>query len=217
MNGRSFDEEASLPQERYFASDYIERKQFDAFISQILAVTSLRPGKILEIGPGNGFVSGYFRAAGYQVTTFDINANLKPDVVGNIVEIDRFFAEKAFDLILCAEVLEHLPFEHFDTILAKFRSLTNNHVVITLPRRHRILLDLRIHLKLPFVKAIDLNIFYRIPDRQKWEGHHWEIDYHPTFSLSKITDVMKKHFIVKRTFPDERVRHHQFFILEKSC
>jgi hypothetical protein len=215
MGGRSFNEEASLPQERYFATDYFERSQFDAFVSQILTVASLKPKHILEIGPGNGFVSGFFRSAGYKVTTFDINKNLNPDVVGNILEIDRYFEKSSFDLILCAEVLEHLPFEHFESIIQKYSQLTKAHVVITLPRRHRILLDFRMHLKIPFIKALKSNIFYRIPDRNKWEGHHWEIDYHPNVSLGNIKKVVTKYFSILDCFPDDRVRHHQFFILKK--
>jgi len=216
MNGRSFEEEANLARARYFGGEYLDRKQFDTMVSQIMAVMSLSPKTILEVGPGNGFVSNFFRSAGFEVTTFDINNNLKPDVVGNLIEIDKYFEQNSFDIILCAEVLEHLPFEYFDKVLEAFNRITSKHLVITLPRRHRILLDLRFYIKVPFIKIIRSNWFFRIPDRQKWEGHHWEIDYSSVFSLNNILKAMSNHFKVLNTYVDESVRHHQYFILLKK-
>lgn len=216
MNGRTFDEEALLSRDRYFAADYFTRAQFDSLVSQILEVVKLKPRRILEVGPGNGFVSNFLRSAGFEVITFDINQSLKPDVVGNLTEIDRHFPDSSFDLILCAEVLEHLPFELFETILKKFAVITREHVVITLPRQHHIILDWRMYVKIPFVRPINLNWFWRIPHRTKWEGHHWEVDYQKKYSLRSICEIMARYFQVTACQVDERVRHHQFFILKRN-
>ena len=140
--------------------------------------------------------------------------NLSPDVIGNLIEIDQYFQPKSFDLILCAEVLEHIPFEYFEPILKKFKAISRENVVITLPRKHRILLDFRSYIKIPFIRPLNINIFHRISDRNKWEGHQWEIDYDPAFSLSKIVKLISQYFIIKENFADDIVRHHQFFILE---
>lgn len=212
-SGRTFDEEASIPYDRYFNEGYFERKQFDTMISQILAVVQLKPTSVLEIGPGNGFVSDFLRKAGISVVTFDINENLKPDVVGNLIEINTYFNENQFDLVLCAEVLEHLPFKYFDGIISKFSKIASKHVVITLPRQHRILLDLRMNLKIPFVNYKNLDIFWRIPSKNKWDEHHWEIDYSKEVSLDVIKSALSKHLKLISSYADERNRSHQFFIL----
>lgn len=213
-NGRTFDEEASLPYERYVNTEYFTRAQFDSLVSQLLVVAELKPQTVLEIGPGNGFVSSFLKKSGFKVTTFDINANLKPDVIGNLAELDRYFEDKTFDLILCAEVLEHLPFEYFNVILEKFNNIAKEHIVITLPRQHRILLDLRVLFKIPFIPYQKINWFLRIPNRTKWEEHHWEIDYSPEFSLEKIKYAMRQNLDLVRSWVDERHRTHQFFILK---
>jgi ubiquinone/menaquinone biosynthesis C-methylase UbiE len=216
ISGRTFEQEASIPMERYFDASYFNRKQFDSLISQLLAVNSLSPSTVLEIGPGNGIVSDILRKSGRKVTTFDINENLRPDVVGNIVEIDKIFDDNSFDLILCAEVLEHLPFEHFDAILEKFSRIAKKNVVITLPRNHRILLDFVGSLKLPFIPHLRSNLFLRLPNRQKWSGHHWEVDFAPAYSLATLKSIMSKYFSLKACYVDERNRTHQFFILGKA-
>lgn len=215
-DGRTFEEEATIPQERYFNESYFRRKQFDSLISQILTVHKLSPNKILEIGPGNGIVSYILRKSGREVTTFDINESLSPDVVGNLTEIDTIFAHESFDLILCAEVLEHLPFEHFEPILAMYRDITRKHVIITLPRNHHILLDFTARLKLPYIPYLKTNIFWRLPNRQKWSGHHWEVDFAPAYSLKSLLAIMSKYFKVVDCHLDKRNRSHQFFILEKK-
>lgn len=215
MSGRSFEQEAELPRENYFAGEYLQRKQFDALVSQIVAVTKLKPRTVLEVGPGNGFVTNFLRSSGIKVTTFDINQNLRPDVLGNLLEIQEHFKENTFDLVLCAEVLEHLPYKYFEAILKSFDAIAKHYVVITLPRQHRILLDYRMVFKVPFFPFIHSNIFFRIPNRTKWVGHHWEIDYRRDYSLKKIKGVMEKYFIIRECYVDERVRYHQFFVLQR--
>lgn len=207
--------EENIPRSRYFNENYFTRKQFDTMVSQLVEIYRLKPVNILEIGVGNGFVSSFLKSSDTKVTTFDINSELAPDITGNVIEIDKYFKPNSFDLIVCAEVLEHIPFDYFEPILKKFAAISSANVLITLPRRHRILLDLRLFLKIPFFKQIDINIFYSIPDRNKWEGHHWEIDYNPEFSLRKISKLISKHFHIKANFVNNTVRHHQFFILEK--
>ncbi|MBK9255859.1 MAG: methyltransferase domain-containing protein [Saprospiraceae bacterium] len=215
-SGRTFKEEASIPFERYLNQGYFERKQFDTMISQILAVVKLNPTTVLEIGPGNGFVTDFLRKAGINVVTFDINENLKPDVLGNLIEIDTYFENDQFDLILCAEVLEHLPFDYFDGIIEKFSKLASKNVVITLPRQHRILLDLSLKFKLPFINYKHLDVFWRIPSKNKWEEHHWEIDYRNEYSLKTIKSALSKHMQLFSCYVDERNRSHQFFILNSK-
>lgn len=214
MENDTFKYEASIPKERYFNDEYFKRKQLESLVSQIVAVHKLRPSSVLEIGVGNGFVSHFLKSAGIEVITFDINSNLNPDVIGNLIEIDQYFQPKSFDLILCAEVLEHIPFEYFEVILKKFKTISRMNVVITLPRRHRILLDFRAYIKIPFIKPLNINIFHRISDKNKWEGHHWEIDYKSAFSLASISKLIARYFKIKENFADDIVRHHQFFILE---
>lgn len=213
--GRTFDQEANLPQELYRSDWYFSKELLYTLVSQITVVHAQKPKSILEIGHGNGFVSSYLKAMGYNVTTFDINQNLNPDLVGNIIDIEQYFSQDSFDLILCAEVLEHLPFNLFREILAKLSHITNKSLVLTLPRRHRILLDFTCRIKSPFGNYKHFEVFWSLPGRLKLEEHHWEIDYKKEFSLKNVSNAISENFEILRTFSESNFRYHQFFILRK--
>ena len=53
---------------------------------QKLMEGKVKPGdSVLEIGVGTGFTANYLRSKGVNVTTLDIDADKKPDIVANIV------------------------------------------------------------------------------------------------------------------------------------
>ena len=96
---------------------------------------------VLEIGIGEGFLSGYLseklpgaRFCGLDASTEDL-ARLKrlfPRIetrVGDAYDLSDF--DGPFDLILCAEVLEHLQEPH--RALAQIASLQPRHALLTVP------------------------------------------------------------------------------------
>lgn len=66
---------------------------------------------MLKIGIGNGFVSKCFKEKGINILAMDIGRRPNPDIVNNITNIP--IENRAFDLIACYEILEHLPYEKF--------------------------------------------------------------------------------------------------------
>ena len=113
-NGRTLFEETNLDRSIYFSDGYFSSRQWMSYRSQIEGVRSYNPHTVLEIGVGSGFVTSILRKCGYSVTTIDINPGLEPDYVGSITDLDNVFQDKSFDVVLCAEVMEHLPFNLFE-------------------------------------------------------------------------------------------------------
>lgn len=62
-------------------------------------------GRVLDVGCGTKPYRSYLRAANEYVG-MDINEGVRPDIVGDIVNMPFF--DGYFDGVLCAEVLEHL-------------------------------------------------------------------------------------------------------------
>ncbi len=132
--GRSLKDESELKRDFYFNHFYFQFPALSSLCDQISAVYAESPTNILEIGKGNGFVSDFLSKAGFSVTTFDINERLEPDVVGSVTELASCFPHDSFDLVLCAEVLEHIPFDSFETAVTQIAAVSKRRVILTLPR-----------------------------------------------------------------------------------
>lgn len=90
--------------------------------------------KVLTIGSGgeiNTLLYSYANQNSFQVTSFDISEKRQPDIIGDICTYD--FENCKFDIIVIAEVLEHL---HTPQIaIANIKSILNNggKLILTVP------------------------------------------------------------------------------------
>ncbi|MCX7703708.1 MAG: class I SAM-dependent methyltransferase [Planctomycetota bacterium] len=198
----------------YFSRRYLTIRRWTSFWHQIDEVLKTKAKSLLEIGVGSGVVAKVLREAGVSVTTFDISPELKPDVVGNILELEHHFSPSSFDCILCAQVLEHLPFESFKPAIEQIYKTTKSHAVISLPY-HRRYWGIIARFYIPLFGAGRINI--RIPRLLKHEEgeHKWEIGK-SGYPLKKIESVLRSYFHIERRFyPLENI-YHIFFRLRKK-
>jgi SAM-dependent methyltransferase len=124
----------STPQvaaEHYWSRDYNSKERFCSFWHQLDAVLSLEPQTVLEIGPGAGLVTDWLRRSGLEVTTLDIDPAVGANVAGSVVEAP--FPDDAFDVVLCAEVLEHLPWPDAERALAEIARVMRKGAVVSVP------------------------------------------------------------------------------------
>jgi ubiquinone/menaquinone biosynthesis C-methylase UbiE len=189
--------------------NYVER--WISYWHQIDEVNRLKPGQMLEIGPGNNFVNDYLRRIGYSIKTLDVNNDNQPDVVGSVLELP--FNDNSFDLILCSEVLEHLPFFNFKQALGELERVSKKYVILSLPRWGWLFY---VKLKLPFFKHIKL--YFKLSGFKKHKSggeHFWEIGK-TGYPLKKIKHLIKEQkFKIIKEYLDPDSPYHHFFILEK--
>jgi len=107
---------AQVDKEHYFR-EYDDKRRIMSYWNQVKEVMNCEPETVLEVGIGNGFVSTYLENKGYSVTTADIAEDLEPDFIEDVRSLSDSFEEDSFDVVLCAEVLEHIPFEEFGKAL----------------------------------------------------------------------------------------------------
>ena len=124
--------EKNLERSAYFSPAYFELPQLFSLAHQIHDVHGLRPENVLEIGIGNGFSSTFLKNAGFDVLTVDINERLKPDICAPIARLEECLEGRQFDLVVCCEVLEHMPFEEFVSSIETFRAI-GRRLYLTLP------------------------------------------------------------------------------------
>ncbi|MBH41829.1 MAG: methyltransferase type 11 [Candidatus Magasanikbacteria bacterium] len=208
----SFIAKVQVKTEHYTFENYCRKEPWLNFWYQIKYVLSYKPEKILEIGPGTGVVTNILKKNNVQVTTLDIDESLNPDVVGSVDNLP--FSNDMFDLVLCCEVLEHLPYDCFLKALKEIRRVTKGPVIIGLPNASGVLLFI---LKIPIFHK--LVFFTKIPffwKIHKFNGeHYWETGK-KGHSISKTKkDIESAGFFVKKVKIHYDDPAHLFFVLEK--
>ena len=204
----------SVVPNHYFSVSYNSKGRFCSYWHQIDEIISLKPSSVLEIGIGNKFVSNYLKEYGVNVVTFDIDIRLNPNIVGSVLFLP--FAENSFDVIVCYEVLEHIPYKYFRKALFEIYRVVNSKVVISLPDIERCY---KIHFK--FLKRVEVKKYIEVPRRNKpihkFDGeHYWEIGKQG-YSLNRICqEIVESGFRIKRTYRVFENTYHRFFVLEKA-
>lgn len=213
-----FEREKSLTKETYFSERYFDKYQLFSLCEQINLLykycSEFDHPATLEIGKGNGFVSDFFKKSGSNYKTFDINKNLEPDIVGNILELNLCVAS-AFDVVICSEVLEHLEFDLFEQALEQLAQATNKYVIITLPEFKKFF-GFNLQIRLPKMKVFSLPLFIGTKiNKILGSGHYWEIDYDQKTKRENIEKIIKKHFEILDNGRFHTNPYHNFYVLEK--
>lgn len=195
---------------KYNFEKYVYPSHWMSYWYQIKEVLALRPQKILEIGIGNKTVCNYLRSEGIDITTFDIDEKLNPDVVGSVTKIP--FGDNSFDAILCAEVLEHLPFDKFEETLRELKRASKRYIILSLPHFGP---QFKLSFKIPFLREKRFAFKIYFPIKHKFNGeHYWEMGKRG-YSSKKIKDIIRKYFKIKKEFIPFENQYHHFFVLEK--
>ena len=193
---------------------YDNPTRFVSYYFQIKEVLSFNPSTVLEIGIGNNVVSDYLERCGIDVTTMDIDESKNPDIVGDIRELPRYL-KKNYDVILCAEILEHIPFDDFKKVIEVLPEYIHKGAIITIP-----ISGLR------FTFIFDFPLFHyktlciRLPSlykrTRKVKEHFWEIGYRQKYSLKNIKKILASSFIIKKNYSIPMNPYHRMFVLQKG-
>jgi hypothetical protein len=147
---------------------------------------------------------------GLEVYTFDFDEHLSPDFVGDVTQVDRVLGDRHFDVILCCQVLEHLPYSYFEDILQQLKRHTHQ-VILSLPYA-----AMKSELEWKISRIGSLRIRLCIPlfyKRHQFEGeHYWEIGTRG-YSLRRVLSSMRKFFTIRKHYLAPRNSYHRFFLL----
>ncbi|SHG92268.1 Ubiquinone/menaquinone biosynthesis C-methylase UbiE [Chryseolinea serpens] len=194
--------------------NYNDKGRFNSFWHQIDAALALKPKTIMEVGTGNGFVKFVLKKNNVAVSTIDIDPKLEPDILASVLSIP--VGDNAFDVALCCQVLEHLPYENFVPALTEIRRVVSGHLILSLPDMHR---AYRFNMQLPILGEI--KFLWTLPrlKSQEWTfngEHYWNIS-NKNYSVGRIrSDIEKAGFKIEKEFCVFEMSWHRFFILKKK-
>jgi len=175
----------------------IDKNHWLAFYYQIKEIEKVKPKSLLIVGKGCGIVDDYFKNRGISVTTFDIDKNTKPDIVGDVRNLTDYTKGRLYDVVLCAEVLEHLPFSDFDRCIKELHKASKKYVIITLPY-NGMFFSIKIDFPLFHDKYFNLYIPYKKSLQHK--VHQWEIGSNKNTSLIQIKQKLKNIYHIDNEF-----------------
>lgn len=128
---------------RHTATNSLYRWHMAAFHERIFAfVQRANPDSVLDAGCGEGFGLHDLarRAPDLTLTGIDLNEDAVAYARARFGDVAAFdhgsildlpYGDNAFDLVLCSEVLEHLP--NPGPAIAELRRVARTHVLITVP------------------------------------------------------------------------------------
>lgn len=188
---RGVERERNLEKSVYFSDAYFRLHQLCSFAHQIHDIHQLKPKSIIEVGIGNGFTSTFLKSAGFDVFTVDINPNLSPDLCAPISELPNQLRERKFDLVVCCEVLEHLPFDEFESCMQIFQQIASR-MYLTLPQAKKFF-GFGGFLQLPKLGRRNVNAYLSRAKALPAE-HYWEVGSAGQTSKLQLSKIIAKYF-----------------------
>lgn len=143
----------------------------------------LAPQDVLEVGGGSGFLRRCLEPEVARYQTMDINPHLAPEILQD-VRVPCEVLRGRFDLVIAADVLEHIPFADLPQVIANLKATVRpgGHALITIPHRQSNFLFMG-PAQIPRVMAVptgflSIGAFWRrFIRRRVWidPNHCWEI------------------------------------------
>lgn len=158
--------------EHYKFSEYGYPERWASYHYQLREIFLINPKEVLYVGVGDNVVSEYIKKhSSISCKTFDINPELKPDIIGNVLEMP--FHKESFDVVSCFEVLEHIPFDKFEEALREISRVSRGGVILSLPHFGPMI---RFSFKFPFLPELRFLMKIPYPKKHDLSGeHYWEI------------------------------------------
>jgi len=194
---------------------YVSLERWNSYWHQINEALDAKPINVLIIGVGDNIVPSIIRTAGIEVKTLDFDSELKADYVGDIRNIDSIISNKSFDVVMCCQVLEHIHFEYFESVVQHLIKVSRKKLILSIPYSYRILFHLTLKLpKIPFItREIAVPTFWK---KLKFNGEHfWEVGV-KGYQKKTIDQIIYKISPTTKSYFATANKSHLFYVIDCS-
>jgi hypothetical protein len=196
----------------YAFESYESEARFTSYYHQVRSVLSLQPRTLLEIGGGSAAFASLVRGLGIYTYSLDVDPALQPTIRGDVSCLP--ITSNSVDICVAFQVLEHLPFEKFSSVVCELSRVSRIGAVISLPEFG----NAGVVLTVPFVRRIHM-AFRAVPPfyAHHFDGeHYWEINKRG-YPLSKIfSGISDAGLTCERTWLNPYNPYHRFFVCRKK-
>lgn len=207
-----------VDKQHYNFQYYITHRRWNSYYCQLNEAMKCSGKNVLYIGAGDNIVVDTLKKFGKDVKTLDFANDLNPDYYGSVTEINKVLGEdkRNFDVIICSQVLEHIPFNQFEETIKKISMCTKEKFILSLPNHAR-----WAKFRLPIVHEFKIKIKYLF--EQKWDinkqghgEHYWEIDAAGCPTAKDIKNICIRYFDLERYYIPFDNTYHVFFVLKNK-
>ena len=201
---------------------YVSKKRMLTFWYQLAEIMELDARSVLEIGIGPRVVTGVLRELGKEVKTADVDVSLRPDYIVPVQRLTSVIAPESFDLVLCARVLHHVPFDEVDAALEEMSKVSKRYVILTVPvDEMRIYFGVSatarpwrwLSFRLPLaVKRLLLRLVRRSGSDY---AQSWKLNCCAESTLQGFEERLSRFFTIEKSYAMPEVRNHRLFVLRK--
>lgn len=200
-----------IPGRQHYDTRYVvDSRRVYSYAHQIQTTLAYAPARVLEVGVGPGLVAAALRSLSVDITTVDVAFDLRPSTVGSVLQLP--FREESFDVSMCCQVLEHLPFENFVPALRELRRVSGS-LVLSLPDITRNV-SLRVGVRRLGLREFSITLPSRAPSAESLlgrAGHHWEIGCRGHSPANVAKAIGAAGWRVKRTWRVPELAWHRFY------
>jgi SAM-dependent methyltransferase len=196
--------------EQRYDHRYESKRRLASYWHQVDETLQLGGRRALLVGRGSGTTESMLKRNGLEVVSVDIEAARAPTVVGDVTRLP--FRDATFDVGICCQVLEHVPFELFTQGLGELRRVCTRGVVLSLPDQGRVF---RLDVKLPRFSRQVLIALPRLRRRSwRYDGqHHWEVNAAGFEPACIDTLIERAGFVIETSYRVFENPYHRFWRL----
>lgn len=197
----------------YEFSTYMSKARWNSVWHQLNEVLKLKPGNVLEIGPGPGVFKRTADIFGVKVETLDLDPELRPDHLGSATSLP--FQDNSYDVCCAFQMLEHMPYEESLKAFSEMVRVSKSSIVISLPDAKPTLRYGFSIPKLGFFGGVVSRPFARVKKHVFDGEHYWEVNK-KKFALSRIVKDFGAYAQLVDSWRVYENPYHRFFIFRKK-
>ena len=202
-------DDVERPGKSHFAfSEYVTKQRWISYWHQLDEALQDSPATCLMVGVGDGVVADALRQAGVEVTTADIIEELRSDIVADVRDLPM--PGKTFDVVICCQVLEHIPYATVSEALSELVRVARQRVIISVPNSSR-----AVFFRLGLGQRQLITRRASVGKRQEWTCngvHHWELGWR-NYRVRPWLRLLRRHGKLLREYRVADFPYHHFFIL----
>lgn len=202
-----------LPTSEHYSHRYESKQRLASYWHQIDECIAIGGKRVLVVGKGTGTVPFMLERRGFEVLTLDLQPELKPSLIGDVRSMP--LADGSVDVVICSQVLEHMPYEFFEPSLRELGRVARNGVVLSLPDNGR-------YLKIDITGfRIVRSLFVDVPRLRlmpkEFDGeHYWEVNSRG-YRLGRIDRSIRNAGLrIEKSFRVFELPWHRFWRLRPS-